>query len=142
MQNRYTPTDYERDNADDDLNRIIRHKEDLTDWLDSLQTIIKGAPKNFFAANHDEFAVYAATAEEGFDDLMHHEWHRLKEISQSIEWTAQIPTCEVLRATMAQKRRDAAAQRLHNNHTPPINPSTLETMGVNGFGNDVTGSAV
>ena len=118
--NKHEPTQMECDNADDDLNRIISAKEELTDWLDSLNRILEMAPKNFFAANGDEFAVFSSMIEEGFDDILHHEWHRLKEISQSAAYPAQIPTCETLRVQMLQRRRDAKAARMRNNKMPAI----------------------
>lgn len=137
MQNRFTPTDSERDLADDDLNNIVRCKEQLVQWLDDARRTYGYSVGKDTSA----FDQLAASVEQQFDDLLYKEWHFLTGISQCVTWTSEIPTCEVLRANIAQKRRDTAAQRMRNKHTPPTSPMTLEAMGVNGFGNDVTGAA-
>ena len=99
MPNRHTPTDYERDQANNALDLIIQRKRDLRDWLSYACRDLPEQAKNL-----------RDLMEEAFNDAYHNAWHDNLDISQSAEWDSQIPAFEKLRGETPVARADREYQ--------------------------------
>ena len=107
------------DLADDELQRIVRMKEDVTGWLDDIRAYFH----NSGTAKRDDYAQWELGHEQEFDERFHAEWHRLTKISGSVEWSREIPSCEVIRAQVAKEKMQARRPVLTNPATGKTNVS-------------------
>ena len=89
---------HEADLAEDDLDRILRLKEELTGLLDGMKAHLEAMPKVGLRKDWPDWEYAAAVIEGEFDDLFARHWFRLTDISRSVAYTATLPTCEALRS--------------------------------------------
>ena len=99
MPNHHTPTDYEREQADNALDLIIQRKRDLRDWLSYACRDLPEQAKNL-----------RDLMEDAFDDAYHLAWHGNRVIAQSAEWSYHIPAFEKLRGETPVARADREYQ--------------------------------
>ena len=110
----------ESDVADDQLERIVSLKEDLTRWLDSVGKYFEGERISIMS---DNFRDWKYINEQEFDDLFHKEWMKYSAISPSCTRSKFIPSCAELRANMA---REAMKYKLRPVPTNPATRASLE----------------
>lgn len=105
-------TEYQIDRADDELERIIELKRDLSEFFIHVK-------RCFPDLNINEAKLFM---QENFDELFHAEWNRQTEISSSIGWPNRIPPFETLSFVTPKQRLDREWAK--NNRPVPTNPST------------------
>lgn len=82
-------TENELSQADDDLAEIVFIKESLAAVFNRIALSISDGT---FKCSKDALAEAALCADELVGELLCNDWHRLSEISGSLEWPVRIPS--------------------------------------------------
>lgn len=101
-----TTTSQDTDLAMDQLDRVVRAKEVLSECIDYVYNVYHDQPHK----GSDKYSCFlhaAGMMEEAFDDLFMEAWMKNRVISGSLEHTTKIPDCESIRVRLARETRRA-----------------------------------